>query len=112
MNDPINVLTLFLFNIVLVNIPLLYGTVGEIVVEKAGSVLSIPVEAVSRGNIATVADPGALSEDGLSVVDPTKLREVEVVLGRSDGAYIEVLEGLSEGDIVVSSVQPSSSMMF
>lgn len=43
MNDPVNVLTLFLFNIVLVNIPLLYGTVGEIMVEKAGS-LDLGVE--------------------------------------------------------------------
>ncbi len=43
MNDPINVATLFLFNIVLVNIPLLYGTVGEIVVEKSGS-LNLGVE--------------------------------------------------------------------
>ena len=43
MNDPINVLTLFLFNIVLINIPLLYGTVGEIIVEKAGS-LDLGVE--------------------------------------------------------------------
>ncbi len=43
MNDPMNVLTLFLFNIVLVNIPLLYGTVGEIVVEKSGS-LDLGVE--------------------------------------------------------------------
>ena len=43
MNDPINVLTLFLFNIVLVNIPLLYGTVGEILVEKSGS-LDLGVE--------------------------------------------------------------------
>lgn len=43
MNDPLNVLTLFLFNIVLMNIPLLYGTVGEIVVEKAGS-LDLGVE--------------------------------------------------------------------
>lgn len=43
MNDPINVLTLFLFNIVLINIPLLYGTVGEIVVEKSGS-LDLGVE--------------------------------------------------------------------
>ena len=40
MNDPINVLTLFLFNIVLVNIPLLYGTVGEIVVEKSARLLA------------------------------------------------------------------------
>lgn len=43
MNDPINVLTLFLFNIVLINIPLLYGTVGEIMVEKSGS-LDLGVE--------------------------------------------------------------------
>ena len=43
MNDPISVLTLFLFNIVLINIPLLYGTVGEIVVEKSGS-LDLGVE--------------------------------------------------------------------
>jgi len=43
MNDSIQVLTLFLFNIVLVNIPLLYGTVGEIVTEKAGS-LNLGVE--------------------------------------------------------------------
>lgn len=43
MSEPIHVFTLFLFNIVLVNIPLLYGTVGEIVVEKAGS-LDLGVE--------------------------------------------------------------------
>ena len=43
MNDPMNVLILFLFNIVLVNVPLLYGTVGEIVVEKSGS-LDLGVE--------------------------------------------------------------------
>ena len=43
MNDPINVLTLFLFNIVLINTPLLYGTVGEIMVEKSGC-LNLGVE--------------------------------------------------------------------
>ena len=43
MNDPVQVLTLFLFNIVLVNLPLLYGTVGEIVTEKSGS-LNLGVE--------------------------------------------------------------------
>ena len=39
------VLTLFLFNIVVYNIPLLYGTVGEIVTEKAGS-LNLGVEGI------------------------------------------------------------------
>lgn len=43
MNGAAGMLTLFLFNIVLVNIPLLYGTVGEIVVEKSGS-LDLGVE--------------------------------------------------------------------
>ena len=38
-----SVLTLFLFNIVVYNIPLLYGTVGEIITEKSGS-LNLGVE--------------------------------------------------------------------
>lgn len=84
---------------------------AKIVVERAGDVLSIPVEAVSRGNMVTVADPGAMSEDGLTVADVTKLREVEITLGRNDGAFIEVLEGLSEGDTVVYTVQASNAMM-
>lgn len=43
--DKINVITSFLFAIVVYNIPLLYGTVGEIVVEKAGS-LNLGVEGI------------------------------------------------------------------
>ena len=39
----LSALTLFLFNIVVYNIPLLYGTVGEIMVEKSGS-LDLGVE--------------------------------------------------------------------
>ena len=41
--SPLNIFTLFLFNIILCNIPLLYGTVGEIITEKAGS-LNLGVE--------------------------------------------------------------------
>ena len=41
--NSLNIITLFLFNIVVYNIPLLYGTVGEIVTEKAGS-LNLGVE--------------------------------------------------------------------
>ena len=33
--DKVQVLTFFLFNIIAYNIPLLYGTVGEIIVEKS-----------------------------------------------------------------------------
>ena len=43
--DKLGVLTSFLHNIVVFNIPLLYGTVGEIVVEKSGS-LNLGVEGI------------------------------------------------------------------
>ena len=43
--DKMGVLTSFLHNIVVFNIPLLYGTVGEIVVEKSGS-LNLGVEGI------------------------------------------------------------------
>ena len=43
--DKIAVITTFLYSIVLYNIPLLYGTVGEIVVEKSGS-LNLGVEGI------------------------------------------------------------------
>ncbi len=40
-----NILTLFLYNIVIYNIPLLYGTVGEILTEKSGS-MNLGVEGI------------------------------------------------------------------
>ena len=43
--DKLGVVTTFIHNIVVYNIPLLYGTVGEIVVEKSGS-LNLGVEGI------------------------------------------------------------------
>jgi len=43
--DRLGVITSFIHNIVVFNIPLLYGTVGEIVVEKSGS-LNLGVEGI------------------------------------------------------------------
>jgi len=43
--DKLGVVTSFIHNIVVYNIPLLYGTVGEIVVEKAG-ILNLGVEGI------------------------------------------------------------------
>lgn len=43
--DKLEVITAFLHNIVVYNIPLLYGTVGEIMVEKSGS-LNLGVEGI------------------------------------------------------------------
>ena len=43
--DKLGVVTTFVHNIVVYNSPLLYGTVGEIVVEKSGS-LNLGVEGI------------------------------------------------------------------
>ena len=83
---------------------------AKIISEEVGNVLCVPVEAVGAGDVVTVAGPGALSEDGLTVADFTKLQQVEVTLGRTDGMYIEITSGLSEGDVVVYQL-PSSSIM-
>ena len=89
---------------------------ARIIVEDVGSVLCVPVEAVSRGqdgtSLVTVAGPGAVDETG-NVVDPTKLETREVTLGRNDNTYIEILSGLEEGETVYiyQSVGSSALMM-
>ena len=45
----LDVFTLFLFNIIVYNIPLLYGTTGEIMIEKSGS-LNLGVEGTMSGS--------------------------------------------------------------
>lgn len=43
--------------------------------------------------------------------DPTKLKPVQVKIGISDGVYTEVLDGLKEGDLVVTGInQPSDEV--
>ena len=81
---------------------------AEIVAETIGNVLSISIDAVSRGNVVTIADEGALSEDGLTIADTSKLREITVTVGSSNDSYVEIIDGLSEGDIVVTENQASS----
>ncbi len=66
---------------------------AEVLVEDAGNVLCVPVEAVQRGNTVLVAGQGALDESG-NLVDPAKLEERPVTLGRSSSEYIEILDGL------------------
>ncbi len=76
---------------------------ADIIVERAGTVLCIPVDAVNRGSdkpTVQVAQEGALDENG-NVVDPSKLETREVTLGRNDNDNIEITSGLSEGEIVV-----------
>lgn len=83
---------------------------ADILVETAQNVLRIPVGAVQRGNTVLVAGPEDFDKEGnLSISDPsTDLTSVPVELGRNDDDYIEVLSGLSEGDIVVIENEVSS----
>ena len=76
---------------------------ADIIVERAGTVLCVPVDAVNRGSdkpTVQVAQEGALDKNG-NVADPSKLETREVTLGRNDNDNIEITSGLSEGEIVV-----------
>lgn len=76
---------------------------ADIIVERAGTVLCVPVDAVNRGSdkpTVQVAGEGALDENG-NVTDPSKLETREVTLGRNDNDNIEITSGLKEGDVVV-----------
>ena len=83
---------------------------AQIIGEEIPNALCIPVDAVDRGNTVTVPGPGALNQEGTAVADVTKLETREVILGRNDEEYIEVLDGLEEGDIVLINNQASTLM--
>lgn len=63
--------------------------------------LCVPVGAVNRGNTVLVPGEGAMAEDGSAVADPSRLEERPVTLGQSDGTYIEITSGLTEGETVL-----------
>lgn len=75
---------------------------ADVIVERVGEVLCVPVEAVNRGGekpYVLVAGGGALDKNG-NMTDPTKLERREVTLGRNDASYIEIIGGLEEGEQV------------
>lgn len=84
---------------------------ASIIVEEVGSVLSVPVDAVQRGETpyVFVAGAGALDENG-NLTDFTKLEQRPVELGRNNDEYIEVLSGLTEGETVFIPNASSSFM--
>lgn len=75
---------------------------ADVIVERVGEVLSVPVEAVNRGSekpYVLVAGAKAVDKDG-NLTDPTALERREVTLGRNDESYIEILDGLEAGEKV------------
>lgn len=83
---------------------------AKILIEDAGNVLTLPVEAVERGDTVKVALPGCLDENG-NIVDISAVEERKVTLGRNDDNYIEIVDGLEEGDVVLAPSPQGSNMM-
>ena len=83
---------------------------AKIIVERVGNVLTLPVEAVERGNTVLVALPGCLDENG-AIADLSATEQRQVTLGRNDDNYIEIVDGLAEGEVVVALSPQGSSMM-
>lgn len=85
---------------------------ADILIEEAQHLLTIPLSAVSRGNLVLLADAGAPGDPENGI--PAGYRQVEVTLGRSDADYVEVISGLSEGDLVginTATSNPFAAMM-
>ena len=76
----------------------------EIITSKAKDVLAVPVSAVNRGN--TVYVKGEKTEENDTAPDGYK--SVKVTTGVYNNQYIEIVSGLSEGDIVYVPVIKSS----
>ncbi|HHV11044.1 MAG TPA: HlyD family efflux transporter periplasmic adaptor subunit [Clostridiales bacterium] len=70
---------------------------GEIVIEKAEGVLAVPSDALQRGDMVYVKDSSVTEAQGDI---PAGFKAVQVTTGITDGDYIEVQGGLSEGDEV------------
>ncbi len=70
---------------------------GEIIIESVDNALSIPADALMRDNIVYVQDDSVTEE-----VDdvPIGFRSVDVTTGISNDEYIEITDGLAEGDVV------------
>lgn len=70
---------------------------GVIILDEAEDALTIPVDALMRGNRVYVKDDTVTeSVDGV----PAGFRSVEVTVGLTNDEYVEILDGLSEGDEV------------
>lgn len=82
----------------------------SIIVERAEGALTVPVSAVNSDGTVLVPGEGAMSPDGATVADPSRLERRQVTLGRSDQDYAEITSGLEEGDTVLVPLQSPGAM--
>lgn len=84
---------------------------GVITLEEADDVLTIPVDALMRGNQVYIKDESVKEQSGPV---PAGYKAVEVETGLTNDSYVEIKSGLSEGDVVYvakSSTSSANSMM-
>ena len=79
----------------------------EIVVEDRANALTVPVAAVDRNGMVLVKGEGT-SPEGFTA--PEGYHYVEVKTGMTTEDYIEITEGLSEGDIIGVQQRTASNM--
>mgnify|MGYP007086800394 CR=1 FL=1 len=70
---------------------------GVITLEEANDVLTIPVDALMRGNQVYIKDDSVKEQQGPV---PASFKAVEVETGLTNDSYVEIKSGLSEGDTV------------
>ncbi|WP_283673428.1 efflux RND transporter periplasmic adaptor subunit [Butyricicoccus sp. Marseille-Q5471] len=84
---------------------------ARIEVARADQVLAVPVTAVQYGDVVYVKDGPGYKPDADAQPDPAQpagYHAVKVTAGVTDGTYIEIKDGLSEGDEVYApAAEPS-----
>ncbi len=68
----------------------------DIIVTNVTDVLTVPAEAVERGDRVLVKSPDGTTDEGA----PEGYKYADVTIGVSDGDYVEITSGLSENDAI------------
>ena len=79
---------------------------GQIILEEAENVLVVPVDSLMRGNKVYVKDDTVKEADGAV---PAGFRSVDVETGLINDDFVEIVSGLSEGDVVYVAESSASS---
>lgn len=83
---------------------------GVIILDEAEDTLMIPVDSLMRGNRVYVKDDTATEAQGGV---PAGFKAVEVETGLTSDSYVQILSGLSEGDVIyVSESSKNNASMF
>jgi len=79
---------------------------GQIILEEAENALVVPVDSLMRGNKVYVKDDTVKEANGAV---PAGFRSVDVETGLINDDFVEIVSGLSEGDVVYVAESSASS---